>query len=101
MKGKSKDEQKKAMDALESNLNGKAADLETVTKKVSSKQQKLDEEYVLGLLNMHRNDWNMTQQLNATATFMHGSPTLQELYKHHDSSKPLAMQLATLLDKME
>eukprot|EP00403_Amphidinium_massartii_P016197 CAMPEP_0178410020 /NCGR_PEP_ID=MMETSP0689_2-20121128/20764_1 /TAXON_ID=160604 /ORGANISM="Amphidinium massartii, Strain CS-259" /LENGTH=217 /DNA_ID=CAMNT_0020031183 /DNA_START=30 /DNA_END=683 /DNA_ORIENTATION=- len=98
MKGKGKDEQKKLMDSLEKTLDAKAGELSGLTDKVSSKQRKLDEEYVLGLLLMHQKDWSMKQQLNATATFVHSSPLLKELYEHHNASEALAPQLAKLMD---
>jgi hypothetical protein len=98
MKGKSKADREKMMQSLESDLNSKAGVLSTVTADVSKKQQQQDEEYVLGLLIMHRDNWSMEKQLNATETFMHNSPVLQQLYNHHDASKPLASQLAALMD---
>mmetsp|Transcript_50257 Transcript_50257/g.92862 ORF Transcript_50257/g.92862 Transcript_50257/m.92862 type:complete len:216 (+) Transcript_50257:88-735(+) len=98
MKGKGKEEQKKVMASLERTLDDKAGQLSSLTDKVNAKQRKLDEEYVLGLLLMHQKDWDMKEQLNATATFMHSSPVLQELYEHHDANQALAPQLAKLMD---
>eukprot|EP00929_Paragymnodinium_shiwhaense_P114373 TRINITY_DN8273_c0_g1_i1.p1 TRINITY_DN8273_c0_g1~~TRINITY_DN8273_c0_g1_i1.p1 ORF type:complete len:245 (-),score=115.61 TRINITY_DN8273_c0_g1_i1:61-795(-) len=98
MKGKGKADQQKLMDSLESELDSKAVDLQKVTNATSVQQQTQDEQYLLGLLNMHQKDWTMAQQLNATATFMKGSPVIQKLYKQHNASKPLAQQLAALMD---
>jgi len=97
MKGKSKAEKEKLMDSLETELNSKARVLSGVTKTVEKKQQSRDEEYLLGVLMSHK-DWNMTQQLNATHTFMADSPLIEKLYKHHDDKQPLASQLAALMD---
>jgi hypothetical protein len=99
VKGKSKAEREKIMESLESELNGKAEVLTNVNNDVTKKQQQQDEEYVLGLLLMHQKDWSMDEQLNATEKFMHSSPILQNLYEHHDATKPLAPQLAALMDK--
>merc|ERR1719375_2065623 len=89
------------MASLEGELNKKASVLSNVNADVSKKQQEQDEEYVLGLLNLHRNDWSVEQQLNATKTFMHNSPVLQDFYKNHDAKKPLVPQLAALMDAAE
>lgn len=97
MKGKSKAEKQKLMDSLETSLNSKAHVLSKVTKKVAVKQQSQDEEYLLGLLMSHK-DWSMKSQLNATHTFIEDSPVIAELYKHHDDKKPLAAQLAVMMD---
>jgi hypothetical protein len=101
LNGKSKEEQKKVMDGLEEDLDAKAGKLNTGLEAATKKQQVLDAEYVLGLLMMHRKDWDMKQQLNATAAFMKDSPILQKLYSHHDSKKPLAAQLAELMDTVK
>jgi len=98
IKGKSKAERETVMKSLEDNLDKKAKDLANVTDDVSKKQQQQDEEYLLGLLIMHQKDWTMDKQLNATQEFMHNSSVLQDLYKHHDASKPLAPQLAAMMD---
>jgi len=87
------------MDSLESNLDVKAEDLNKGLGHVNEHQQDLDEEYVLGLLIMHQKDWTVDQQLNATLTLKKNSPLLEDFYKHHDSTKPLAAQLAALMDK--
>jgi len=98
MRGKSGTDQKKLMTTLEGELDSKVKVMSGVNTKVNRKQQKLDDEYLLGLLLMHQKDWSMKQQLNATVTFMHASPLIAELYAHHDAGKPLAAQLATLMD---
>lgn len=98
VKGKSKEEREKIMASLEGDLNKNAEVLTTVNNDVTKKQQQQDEEYMLGLLLMHQKDWSMEQQLNATEKFMHGSPILRDLYEHHDATKPLAPQLAALMD---
>merc|ERR1719313_2160887 len=97
LKGKSKAEKEKLMDSLENSLNSKAHVLSGVTKNVEKKQQVQDEEYVLGLLMSHK-DWSMKEQLNATHTFIDDSSVIAELYKHHDDTKPLAGQLAAMMD---
>jgi len=97
MKGKSKADKEKLMDSLETSLNSKAHVLSGVTHHVEKKQQNQDEEYLLGLLMSHT-DWSMQNQLNATHTFMQDSPVIAELYKHHDEKKPLAGQLAAMMD---
>lgn len=94
---KTKDEKAKLMDGLQNQMNEKATVLSKVTAKVSVKQREEDEEYVLGLLNMHRKDWDIKEQLNATATFMKNSPLLAKLYKNHTEG-PLAPQLAAMMD---
>jgi len=98
MKGKKKADRDQIMASLEGELDGKATVLGNVTADVSKKQQQQDEEYLLGLLILHQKDWSMDKQLNATQTFMHNSPVLRDLFEHHDASKPLAPQLAVLMD---
>jgi len=92
-------EKAKVMDDLEGSLDGKAQELNTGLGQVNEHQQDLDEEYVLGLLIMHQKDWTIEQQLNATRTLQKNNPLLDDFYKHHDSSKNLAAQLAALMDK--
>lgn len=99
IKGKSKTEQEQVMKSLEDKLDGKAQALSNVTDDVNKKQMQQDEEYLLGLLLLHQNDWSMAKQLNATEKFMHNSPIMQKLFKEHDASKPLAPQLAAMMDK--
>lgn len=98
MKGKSKEDREKAMKSLEADLDKKATVLSNVNNDVSKKQRQQDEEYVLGLLLLHKDNWSMDKQLDALQKFMHNSPVMQDLFKHHDSSKPLAGQLAVMLD---
>jgi len=98
MKGKNKAEREQVMTSLEGALNKKATVLSNVNDDVSKKQQEQDEEYLLGLLNMHAKDWSVEKQLNATQEFMHNSPVLQAFFKHHDASKPLVPQLAAMMD---
>lgn len=98
VKGKSKADREKIMASLEGELNKKAEVLTAVNNDVTKKQQQQDEEYVLGLLLMHQKDWSMEEQLNATEKFMHSSSILQKLFEHHDASKPLAPQLAAMMD---
>lgn len=85
------------MDSLEGTLSKNADNLRNITDKTSQIQDQHSTEYLLGLLNMHKH-WNMTEQLNATRTFADGSKEAQELLAHHDESKPLAPQLAALMD---
>jgi len=98
VKGKSKSEREQVMASLENKLDEKAGVLSNVNNDVSKKQEQQDEEYVLGLLLLHKDNWSMEKQLNATETFMHGSPILEKLFAHHDANKPLAPQLAAMLD---
>eukprot|EP00428_Durinskia_dybowskii_P032328 CAMPEP_0170238548 /NCGR_PEP_ID=MMETSP0116_2-20130129/19029_1 /TAXON_ID=400756 /ORGANISM="Durinskia baltica, Strain CSIRO CS-38" /LENGTH=243 /DNA_ID=CAMNT_0010489361 /DNA_START=43 /DNA_END=774 /DNA_ORIENTATION=+ len=97
LKSKPEGERKKMMESLEKDLDSKAGHLMDLTGEVTKKQYAQDEEYLLGLLNMHRN-WSWEQQFNATATFNKGSPVIAELYKRHDASRPLSVQLAELMD---
>jgi len=98
IQGKSKSERAQVMKSLEDSLDNHAKVLSNVTDDVSKKQMRQDEEYLLGLLLLHQNNWNMEKQLNATKQFKHNSPVLQKLFDHHDSSKPLAPQLAAMMD---
>jgi len=98
MKGKSKDEQKKIMNSLEAELDNKAVVLHNVTEDAGKRQVVQDEEYVLGLLNMHKKEWSVEKQLETVKKFMGNSAKLAELYKHHNSSQPLATQLAVMMD---
>jgi len=98
IKGKSKAEKEKVMKDLEGSLDKKAGVLSKVNEETSKKQQQQDEEYLLGLLLLHKDNWSMEKQLNATEKFMHNSPILQNLFAHHDATKPLAPQLAAMLD---
>merc|ERR1740121_208423 len=97
MKGKDNASKEDLMADLEKKLDGKAGRIMNITQAASKKQQDQDEEYLLGLLNMHR-EWSMDQQLNATATFMKYSPVIEQLYNHHDANSSLAPQLAALMD---
>jgi len=98
MKSKGKNEKKDLMADLEKTLDSKAGHIMNMTNEASKAQQSQDEEYLLGLLNMH-STWSMEQQLNATSTFKTYSPVIAQLYNHHDASKPLAPQLANLMDE--
>ncbi|CAK0846985.1 unnamed protein product [Prorocentrum cordatum] len=98
MVGKSRDQQKKIMQSLEAELDSKAVVLRNVTNDAGRRQVVQDEEYVLGLLNMHANQWSMGKQLETVKKFMAASPKLTELYKHHNANQSLAMQLAALMD---
>jgi len=98
VQGKSKTEREQVMKSLEGELDKKATVLSKVNDDVSKKQEQQDEEYLLGLLLLHKDNWSMEKQLNATKTFMHNSPILKNLFEHHDTSKPLAPQLAAMLD---
>lgn len=98
IKGKSKADREKVMKALEGSLDTKAGVLSKVNDQTTKKQQQQDEEYLLGLLLLHKDNWSMEKQLNATEKFMHNSPILRNLFAHHDATKPLAPQLAVMLD---
>merc|ERR1712032_853764 len=90
MKGKNQDQQKKIMESLETELDSKAGVLRNVTNEAGKRQVVQDEEYVLGLLNMHARDWPMEEQLETVQKFMGNSPKLAALYKHHNASQPQA-----------
>jgi len=83
---------------LESSINASADTLKDVTEKVGKTQEKQSDEYLVGLLNQHRNEWSMEKQLNVTKQFSSSSPTAQELLRHHNMKEPLATQLARLMD---
>jgi hypothetical protein len=99
MQGKNKTAQAAMMASLEANLNQKAVDMTKITDQVNEKQEMQNEEYMLGLLILHKTNWNMTQQVKAVERLSSGSPLLSELLKKHDDKKPLADQLAVLMDK--
>lgn len=88
---------KQIMKALEADMDSTASRMSKVLQRTNLKQKTEDEEYLLGLLNMHR-EWSMRKQINVTAMFVNNSHVIRELYNHHDPSKPLAMQLAKLMD---
>jgi len=64
------------------------------------KQLVENEEFLLGLLNMHerRRNWSPEQELDAICNFAKDSPAIKQLYFHHDADKSLAMQLAAIMD---
>jgi len=64
------------------------------------KQLVENEEFLLGLLNMHerRRNWSTEQELDAICNFAKDSPAIKQLYFHHDAGKSLAMQLAAIMD---
>jgi len=82
---------------LESSINASADTLKDVTVNAGKKQEEQSDEYLVGLLNQHRNEWSMEKQLNVTKQFS-SSPTAQELLKHHNMKEPFAAQLARLMD---
>jgi len=86
---------------LESSINASAETLKDVTENVGKKQDKQSDEYLVGILNQHRNDWSMEKQLNVTKKFSAFSPTAQELLKHHNMKEPFATQLARLMDSAQ
>lgn len=98
MKGKSKTEQEKVMDDLEKQINGKAVVLKNVTEKVGMQQEQHSEEYLLGVLMQHQKDWSFDKQLNATKNFADNCLAAKDLVAHHNSSQPLAPQLAAIMD---
>merc|ERR1740123_831114 len=97
-KSKSKEDQQKQLDSLADAINDKAAALKNVTDRTGREQTKHSEEYLLGLLMQHRDDWSLAKQLNVTRDFAADCPVARELLKHHPSSGPLAPQLAALMD---
>jgi hypothetical protein len=82
---------------LESSINASADTLKNVTENAGKKQEEQSDEYLVGLLNQHQNEWSMEKQLTVTKQFS-SSPTAQELLKHHNVKEPLAAQLARLMD---
>lgn len=98
LKGKSKAEQEKIMDNLETDLNGKAANLRKVTEHAGEVQEQRSEEYLLGVLMQHQKDWSIEKQVNATKTFTSTCTAANELLKHYDPKQPLAPQFAALMD---
>merc|ERR1719265_79105 len=79
MKGKSKAEQEKIMDNLESLMNQKAATLKSVTEKAGEVQEQHSEEYLLGVLMHHQKDWSIEKQVNATKTFVETCDAARQL----------------------
>jgi len=98
MKGKSKADQDKMMDNLEELMNKKAETLKNVTEKAGEIQEKHNEEYLLGVLMQHQQDWSMEKQVNTTKNFQSTCQAARELLKHYNKSQPLAPQLAALMD---
>jgi len=92
---------KNIMHDLESSINASADTLKGVTEKAGKQQEEQSDEYLVGLLNQHRNDWSMEKQLNVTKKFSSNSPTAQELLKHHNMKEPFAAQLARLMDSAQ
>jgi len=98
MKGKSKVEQDKMMDNLEQLMNDKAETLKNVTDRAGEIQEQHNEEYLLGVLMQHQNDWSIEKQLNATKGFETTCQAARKLVKSYNKSQPLAPQLAALMD---
>ena len=69
----------------------------------ASEQKSLiaNEEFVLGLLLMHQSkgDWTEKDALAAMFKLSSESPLVASLYKHHTEDKPLATQLAQMMDE--
>merc|ERR1740133_834321 len=97
MKGKSKEEKEQLEKSLESELNSKADTLKAVTDKTQKVQETRNAEYLLGLLNQHR-DWSVEKQLNATRSFANTSEVARDLLQQYNKSEPLVAQLAELMD---
>merc|ERR1719428_2504309 len=85
------------MNSLEAEMNTKAQSLHTVTDEASKTNDQHSTEYLLGLLNQHKK-WTIAEQLNATRHFSEESSAAKELLAHYDAKKPLAPQLAALMD---
>jgi hypothetical protein len=98
MKGKSVAEKEKMMDALERKINTKSVALKNVTERVGHQQERHAEEDLLMVLKQHQKDWSMAEQLNATKSFAGSCSAAKDLLKHHNSSLPLATQLASIID---
>lgn len=89
---------KHILHVLESSVNASADALEDMTVNAGKKEEKQSDEYLVGLLNQHRNEWSMDKQLNVTKQFSSSSPRAQQLLKHHNMKEPFATQLARLMD---
>merc|ERR1719171_2794688 len=87
MKGKNKAEQEKIMDNLEKTLNEKAQTLKTVTDKASVVQEQHSEEYLLGVLMQHNSSQPLAPQLAA----------LMDTKKAHAGAKVAAEKAAAKL----
>lgn len=101
VKREGKEGRQKLMTDLERDLNVKAVEMQRVAQQVNQKQMQQNEEYLLGLLLLHRNDWSIKQQLNATESFVMGSPAIAYFYKHRDLDRPLAPQLAAAIERQD
>lgn len=101
MKNASKVDKKKIMDGLEKTLDAKATDLKTITDKATEENDKHSAEYLLGLLNQHSKDWNMSQQLVTAKQFVNSSMAAFELVAKHNDKQPLAVQLAAIMDDIK
>lgn len=99
MKGKSQAEKEKLMSSLSETLTNKAQNLQTAADTAEKLNQEHSNEYLLGLLMQHQGEWSEEKQLNTTKKFAHDSPLIRDLLAHHDEKKPLAPQLAALMDK--
>merc|ERR1719454_1217837 len=86
------------MTSLSDTLTKKAQNLQSAADSAEKLNEEHSNEYLLGLLMQHT-EWSEEKQLNATRKFAHESAVIKELLAHHDSAKPLAPQLAALMDK--
>jgi len=86
------------MQALEGTIDSRAQALRNATDRAGREQEKHSEEYLLGLLMQHQQDWSVEKQLNVTRDFSHDCPIVKQLLSRHRAGKPLAPQLAALMD---
>eukprot|EP00416_Gambierdiscus_australes_P040600 CAMPEP_0171097564 /NCGR_PEP_ID=MMETSP0766_2-20121228/47619_1 /TAXON_ID=439317 /ORGANISM="Gambierdiscus australes, Strain CAWD 149" /LENGTH=281 /DNA_ID=CAMNT_0011556781 /DNA_START=42 /DNA_END=887 /DNA_ORIENTATION=+ len=98
MKGSNDTMKSDILKGLEGTIDQKAQALKNVTARVGQEQERQSEEYLLGLLMQHQQDWSVQKQLNVTRSFARDCPTARELLRNHHSDQPLAQQLAKLMD---
>merc|ERR1719310_181191 len=79
-------------------MNASASRLRAVTDKTSKIQEKHSAEYLLGLLNQHK-EWTLAQQLNATRNLA-DSMAAWKLLKTYNKTEALAPQLAVIMDEV-
>uniref|UniRef100_A0A7S2I0Z1 Uncharacterized protein n=1 Tax=Alexandrium andersonii TaxID=327968 RepID=A0A7S2I0Z1_9DINO len=89
------------MEGLQGTIGDQAAALQNATVRANKEQEKHSEEYLLGLLMQHQKEWSEEKQLNVTRDFVRDCPVAKELLKRHRSGKPLAPELAAILDSRQ
>lgn len=97
--GKSKAEQEKIMQSMQGKADAAAEKLKVINKNVDAADMKHNEEFLLGLL-LKRTDVPMKEQVAVVKKFAdEHCKAAVELLSHYDDKKPLAGQLASLMDK--